>query len=61
MRGTIPPLLQYVFIEWCLIKHRDFTFIIGLHHRQTSVSVTGLSITNSPTYAMSSEWFLSMF
>jgi hypothetical protein len=26
MRGTIPPLLQYVFIAQCLVKHRDFTF-----------------------------------
>jgi hypothetical protein len=27
MRGTIPPLPQYVFMAWCLVKHRDnFTF-----------------------------------
>jgi hypothetical protein len=27
MRGAIPPLPQYVFMEWCLVKHRDnFTF-----------------------------------
>jgi hypothetical protein len=27
MRGAIPPLLQYVFMAWCLVKHRDnFTF-----------------------------------
>jgi hypothetical protein len=23
MRGTIPPLSQYVFMVWCLVKHRD--------------------------------------
>jgi hypothetical protein len=23
MRGAIPPLLQYVFIAWCLVKQRD--------------------------------------
>jgi hypothetical protein len=23
MRGAIPPLSQYVFIAWCLVKHRD--------------------------------------
>jgi len=23
MRGAIPPLPQYVFVEWCLVKHRD--------------------------------------
>jgi hypothetical protein len=28
MRGAIPPLYQYVFMAWCLVKHRDnFTFI----------------------------------
>jgi hypothetical protein len=23
MRGAIPPLPQYVFMAWCLVKHRD--------------------------------------
>jgi hypothetical protein len=23
MSGAIPPLPQYVFMEWCLVKHRD--------------------------------------
>jgi hypothetical protein len=28
MRGAIPPLPQYVFMAWCLVKHRDnFTFL----------------------------------
>jgi hypothetical protein len=27
MHGAIPPLPQYVFMAWCLVKHRDnFTF-----------------------------------
>jgi hypothetical protein len=26
MRGAIPPFLQYVFMAWCLVKHRNFTF-----------------------------------
>jgi len=27
MRGSIPPFPQYVFMVWCLVKHRDnFTF-----------------------------------
>jgi hypothetical protein len=31
MRGAIPPLRLYVFMAWCLIKHRDnFTFILPL-------------------------------
>jgi hypothetical protein len=24
--GAIPPLPQYVFIAWCLVKHRAFIF-----------------------------------
>jgi hypothetical protein len=28
MRGAIPPLLQYAFMAWCLVKHRDFTFTV---------------------------------
>jgi hypothetical protein len=29
MRGAIPPLPQYVFIAWCLVKHRhNFTFYL---------------------------------
>jgi hypothetical protein len=28
MSGAIPPLRQYVFMAWCLVKHRDnFTFM----------------------------------
>jgi len=28
MRETTPPLSQYVFMAWCLVKHRDnFTFL----------------------------------
>jgi len=23
MRGAIPPLPQYTFMVWCLVKHRD--------------------------------------
>jgi len=31
MRGAIPPLPSYVFMEWCLVKHRDnFTFTFYL-------------------------------
>jgi hypothetical protein len=30
MRGAIPPLPQYVFMAWCLVKHRDnFTFTLN--------------------------------
>jgi hypothetical protein len=31
MRGAIPPLPQYAFMAWCLVKHRDnFTFTFYL-------------------------------
>jgi hypothetical protein len=35
MRGAIPPLSQYVFMAWYIVKHRDnftftFTNIIGV-------------------------------
>jgi hypothetical protein len=26
MCGAIPLLPQYIFMAWCLVKHRDFTF-----------------------------------
>jgi hypothetical protein len=31
MRGDIPPLPQYVFMAWCLVKHRDFTFTLFIY------------------------------
>jgi ribosomal protein L31 len=38
MRGAIPPLTQYAFMAWCLIKHRDkFTF----KDRNIAVDVEG--------------------
>jgi hypothetical protein len=28
-RGSAPPLSKYVFMAWCLVKHRDnFTFTL---------------------------------
>jgi len=27
MYGAIPPLPLYVFMAWCLVKHRDFTLL----------------------------------
>jgi hypothetical protein len=36
MRRAIPPLLQYVFMAWCLVKHRDnFTFTLTFTHFHT--------------------------
>jgi len=32
MCGAIPPLSQYVFMPWCLLKHRgNFTFTFHLY------------------------------
>jgi hypothetical protein len=31
MRGAIPPLPQYAFMAWCIVKHRDnFTFYLTI-------------------------------
>jgi hypothetical protein len=31
MSGGIPPLPQYAFMTWCLVKHRDnFTFTFNI-------------------------------
>jgi hypothetical protein len=38
MRGTIPPLPQYIFMAWCLVKHSDnftFTFIMKFKLKRT--------------------------
>jgi hypothetical protein len=35
MRGAIPPLFQYAFMAWCLVKYRDnftFTFILPYYY-----------------------------
>jgi hypothetical protein len=37
MRGDMPPLPQYVFMVWCLFKHRDnFTFLPLLYKMEVS-------------------------
>jgi hypothetical protein len=38
MRGAIPPLPQYVFMAWCLVKHSDiFTFTSSVTLREGNV------------------------
>jgi hypothetical protein len=40
MRGTIPPS-QYVFMAWCLVKHRDnFSYIIQFREMVSSQPLT---------------------
>jgi hypothetical protein len=42
MRGAIPPLLQYVFMSWCLVKHRDnYTFTFTLWYTEVSKYLKG--------------------
>jgi hypothetical protein len=32
MHGAIPPLLEYVYMVWYLVRHRDnFTFYLPVH------------------------------
>jgi hypothetical protein len=43
MRGAVPTLSQYVFMAWCLVKHRhNFTFY--LYHVYLNVIVKSLVI-----------------
>jgi len=38
MSGAIPPLYHYVFLAWCLVKHRgNFTFTLCKEHVYESV------------------------
>jgi hypothetical protein len=42
MRGAIPPLSQYVFMAWWLVKHRDnftFTLPLGVNGRTTLIYI----------------------
>jgi hypothetical protein len=51
MRGAIPPLPQYVFMEWCFVKHRDnFTFYL-----YTSRSVMKQTHTHTHTHTNERE------
>jgi hypothetical protein len=45
MRGAIPLLPQYVFMPWCLVKHRDtFTFMFyGLEDEMSCPKVPSSS------------------
>jgi hypothetical protein len=55
MRGAVPPLLQYVFVAWCLIKHRDnftFTFTV-LNTYQSPAESTVLLVSEVSVYCYS--------
>jgi len=70
MSGAIPPLLQYAFMAWCLVKHRDnFTFtFLPLPVCSVKVRLLTSYITftyherpppNSPNYATSIQTALN--
>jgi hypothetical protein len=48
MSGAIPPLSQYVFVVWCLVKHRDnFIFTIYWKDKTKDIKKTkGRKIRN---------------
>jgi hypothetical protein len=61
MRVGIPPLPQYVFISWCLVKHRDnFTFIFYLRFEFDQCSLQKNKRYNIRTYQrrVYNEWML---
>jgi hypothetical protein len=42
MRGGIPPLPRYVFMAWCLVKHREnFTFFTFMDLREVGWESVG--------------------
>jgi hypothetical protein len=44
MHGDIPPLPQYAFMAWCLVKHRDkFSFTLKENRNHFQLWVDGLS------------------
>jgi hypothetical protein len=52
-RGTIPPLPQYAFMVWCLVKHRDnFTFYLYTYMFSCSLYLFTLPqhFTTCPTH-----------
>jgi hypothetical protein len=55
MRGAIPPLPEYVFMAWCLGKHRDnFTFYLYLILHIKANSMTAICFVPSMKMV---KWF----
>jgi hypothetical protein len=61
MREAIPPLPRYVFMAWCLVRHRDkFTFNFYLYNHHFIVAavviyilIVDFSCTRTPVYTRS--------
>jgi hypothetical protein len=39
MRGAIPPLHQYVFMAWCLVKHTEEEIMSSDHKKQRKIKM----------------------
>jgi hypothetical protein len=68
MRGAIPPLSQYAFMAWCLVKHRDnFAFYVlkiiamndapteNVKFRKKLVSVSGQKMWTNLSVSVSAD------
>jgi hypothetical protein len=44
VRGVVPPLPQYVFMTWCLIKHRDIGLLVLVEAPVTGVEVNHMTV-----------------
>jgi hypothetical protein len=63
MRGAIPPLPQYVFMAWCLVKHRDnftFYFIISKQY-SNNVAIVLSSLQRRECYCEEMRFIKFMF
>jgi hypothetical protein len=48
MSGAIPPLPQYAFMAWCLVKHKDtFTFVCKFQLASTVSRSAGHTVPRS--------------
>jgi hypothetical protein len=58
MSGAIPPLPQYAFMAWCLVKHRDnFTFTWAEHDTRVSEMRNAYSILVGKPTNYITPWF----
>jgi hypothetical protein len=53
MRRAIPPLPQYVYMAWCLVRHRDsfafYLYLVPAYMLRTWQNVTKRTLTNIHT------------
>jgi hypothetical protein len=54
-RGAIPPLPQYVSMAWCLVKHRDFTFLMMKKKKNGKNTKVFIKTQNVDMYTLLTE------